>query len=389
MTTVRDILNLKELEEVKIIAGSHGVVAPVSSVTVLEVPDVSQWLNGGELIITSLYSIGDDASKQFNLINDMISHNCSGLVIKSSPYSSNVSPEIIKLADDNGFVLLALPHTMRYVDFIMPSMNLILSNKNMDEFREKFIHDLLFNANCSQSTLAEQGRILSIDLQNHHFQIINIYLDSKVADTMTNLEVQLRFILSSITSVIAPFYRINSCPWLIYGNNCTLLIEWSEFDSSELDLLINEILRLFAFYLKNASIKLAIGSVEDGLSGIRQSYKNASLAFETGSVTDNNSSIYDYEQTKLFCSICSHIKDNHNEFKSYIDLIDSKELTDTLLSYYTHNENIEETASFLFTHKNTVKYRLQKIADLTKLDYKNSHDNYILHTIALSILLQQ
>ena len=47
------------------------------------------------------------------------------------------------------------------------------------------------------------------------------------------------------------------------------------------------------------------------------------------------------------------------------------------------DSNMDETASRMHTHKNTIKYRLHKIKELTGLDVRCQADNFKLYFMVL------
>ena len=68
--------------------------------------------------------------------------------------------------------------------------------------------------------------------------------------------------------------------------------------------------------------------------------------------------------------------ENHPELSAFKDEIlgsllayDSKEqLIQTLESYFRHNGNLSQAAESLFVHRNTLIYRMERIAEITGLD---------------------
>ncbi|MCK4901006.1 MAG: helix-turn-helix domain-containing protein, partial [Anaerolineales bacterium] len=49
----------------------------------------------------------------------------------------------------------------------------------------------------------------------------------------------------------------------------------------------------------------------------------------------------------------------------------NEELIRTLESYFKHNANLSQTAEALFIHRNTLLYRMERIAQILDLDFNN------------------
>ena len=57
MAKVSDVLKLPVMRGVRVLAGAAGLSGKVEHVTVMEVPEIRQWLKGNDFLITSLYSV--------------------------------------------------------------------------------------------------------------------------------------------------------------------------------------------------------------------------------------------------------------------------------------------------------------------------------------------
>ena len=58
--TVREALERSPLKGAKVLTGDVGLDRTISAVTVMDAPDVINWLKGNEFVITSGYSIKDN-----------------------------------------------------------------------------------------------------------------------------------------------------------------------------------------------------------------------------------------------------------------------------------------------------------------------------------------
>ena len=61
--TLRQAMTFVEpLRKSKVLAGERGLDNPVQSVNVMEVPDILEWVRPGELLVTTMYPLRDDAA---------------------------------------------------------------------------------------------------------------------------------------------------------------------------------------------------------------------------------------------------------------------------------------------------------------------------------------
>ncbi|KKM79733.1 hypothetical protein LCGC14_1346940 [marine sediment metagenome] len=115
---VSDILKNENLTDAKVVAGKKGLKATVTSVTVGEVPDIARWLEGGEMILSTLYAVGEKTEDQLKFIEQLINAKASALLVKPERFIGKLDPKIIKLAEDNGFPLIEVPPQIRWTDIV-------------------------------------------------------------------------------------------------------------------------------------------------------------------------------------------------------------------------------------------------------------------------------
>ncbi len=54
---VADLLKLPLFEDARLMCGKKGLENPITGINIIEAPDVAQWIQGGEVLLTNLYSL--------------------------------------------------------------------------------------------------------------------------------------------------------------------------------------------------------------------------------------------------------------------------------------------------------------------------------------------
>ncbi|MEG2539835.1 MAG: helix-turn-helix domain-containing protein, partial [Clostridium sp.] len=68
----------------------------------------------------------------------------------------------------------------------------------------------------------------------------------------------------------------------------------------------------------------------------------------------------------------------------------STELVKTLEAYFEHNGNLKKMSDALFTHYNTILYRLTRIKEITGVNFENAKDRLNLEiALKIKMLLQR
>jgi hypothetical protein len=79
--SVEIALKLPEMKDVSVVAGAAGLRREISSVNVMEVPDIANYLKPGVLLITTMYSIRNDEDIQRKLIPLLVDKGATALAL--------------------------------------------------------------------------------------------------------------------------------------------------------------------------------------------------------------------------------------------------------------------------------------------------------------------
>lgn len=127
--TLNDVLRLGRLNECKVVSGHNGVTRKVTSVTILEVPEVTKWLKHGELLLTSLYNLQHEEEFLKSLILEINSIGAAGLAIKPSNYKGDI-PEVILLeAEKLSLPIIFIPEHINYAEILYPVVHRLFNDK--------------------------------------------------------------------------------------------------------------------------------------------------------------------------------------------------------------------------------------------------------------------
>ncbi|MED4071527.1 CdaR family transcriptional regulator [Priestia endophytica] len=137
-------------------------------------------------------------------------------------------------------------------------------------------------------------------------------------------------------------------------------------------------LSLFKKWIKKYDNRLVIGtgSVVDDLLDMKSSFQYAKRAIEIGQKLQPEKCFYHYEEYQLEISL-SQLTSSKEMFHFYHRLIEhdkNGELIKTLEIYIEESGELNKVAERLFIHRNTLRYRLERILTITGKDPKNMKD---------------
>ncbi|MEW6621523.1 MAG: PucR family transcriptional regulator ligand-binding domain-containing protein [Bacillota bacterium] len=146
--SVAEVLLLPPFENANVIAGKKGLSRIIKGVTVVDTPDVGQWLKGGELLLTTAYVIKEQPEKLNQLIKDVHCKQAAAIAIKLKRFINNVPKSVIALADELNLPLIEIPFQISWIDIISPVTSEIVKRQmtlyaeDTNEIQQKLLQNL-------------------------------------------------------------------------------------------------------------------------------------------------------------------------------------------------------------------------------------------------------
>lgn len=138
--SLQDLLSCAFFSSAKVLAGERGLSNMVTSVTVLDSPDAPRYMKGGELVITTAYSLLNDESGQKEVIKNLARSRVTGLGMKLR-FFNNQLPKIMKItADELNFPLISIPDEYAYTDIYEFITSNLISRTTKEVKREDEVY---------------------------------------------------------------------------------------------------------------------------------------------------------------------------------------------------------------------------------------------------------
>ncbi|NLY46968.1 MAG: hypothetical protein GX053_13415 [Tissierella sp.] len=378
MVTVKEVLSIPALRRLSVIGGEEGLSKRVSYVTVMEVPDIVRWLKGNDFVITSLYAFKDDLEEQLNLIDKLADNHCSCLAVKTGQYIKELDKSIIDRANQRGLVLVKIPSEITYIEIIVNAMDKILKNRDIDYIIEKYMKDIIYNNIDNEEILFERGNLLGFNIRNS--STLAITLNSTIKELDNDKINTLRKVTKSIAKESDSLLKFTYNPVVTVGGKSSVLFFSDE--ASNIENNMPQIIKLINKNITKYSLKdilVGVGPIGSGLEGLKDSYFKSMEVIKIGPLVNEKVGIYYYKDMDIYITLEKYLRDCGSEvFEGVFNHLD-KDFLLTLDSFYGNNMDVNLTADDLFIHKNTVRYRLKKIKEITGYDTSIFEDNFKLY----------
>lgn len=129
LATVREALQVPSLAGASVVAGKAGLSRIVRSVTVGEVPDIADWLEGGELVLSTLYAVAKDQDARLAFVQDLIARRAAGLLTKPGRFVGELDAAIVASAKRADFPVVVVDEAARWTDVVREIYELALGKR--------------------------------------------------------------------------------------------------------------------------------------------------------------------------------------------------------------------------------------------------------------------
>lgn len=124
------LMEMSCFKDAKLVAGTiENKSIMVEGITIIERPDIADWIKGGELLLTSFYSIDKDLAVQKNLVRKLSEKGAAAIIIKISEFLPEISEQIIELGNQLDFPIIEISGETKYIDIMYPVMGEIFNDQ--------------------------------------------------------------------------------------------------------------------------------------------------------------------------------------------------------------------------------------------------------------------
>lgn len=372
MFQCKDLFKLPSLSKMKIIAGNKGLHKIIRWSYKAESIHLAKWVYGGELLIISKMVIHEKDFNLYNFLKEAISLNISGALLLIGPnYIEQIPQSVIDLSNQKHFPLFLIPWDTPLVDIFEELGHAIASINLINDKHKDLLFSIIFNTNLSFDYLKYQSQEVNFSFDGYlqFFEINFLLPQSENAIILNDVD------KDTICQFIHTLFENEHIPILSssYTKNIIALINVNNTSLDTLNTLFPQILNYIKENYPNYIVNIGIGTRQKSLEKYKLSYEQASKCINLAIKQKQKNMIYYYEQLglyQLFYDINNKtLLENfvHNILYSLMayDKKYNTNLIQTLEVYLNKNCNLNQTAETLFIHRNTIKYRLQRIEEIT------------------------
>lgn len=358
-------LTLREMVEqtrkqyrLHLLAGRQHLDYVVTWVHMLEFTNVTEFFWGNELVVTSGYALQKE-EEMFRLIDTLESCRCTGLVINVGKYIQEVPGEVISYCEQRQFPLLIMPWEMYITEFVRDCCSLINQSSRDEELMAQAVLQVIQSPQLAE---ASREKLEDYFHEENGFRMIAIWTERSRQPGGVSDQ---RRVLRLHTAL-----RTFRFPYLVFRYEKRFLVVLNEKSREAAEKAVRRILRAIQSVFAGLPVHIGISDPADSYRQLADCFHGAISASRRAelqrqsvvwfqdmgfykllySVPDDALLLGYYQE--VMAPLLEHDRANHSVY------------TETLFRYLLYDGSLQEVASRMFTHRNTVNYRMGKIREL-------------------------
>lgn len=367
--TIEDMMLTSEKRyEMKFLAGKNGWANSISWVHLLEDTTIIQNFWGKEVAVTT--GLGFPEKEDWmRLARKLNRYHASGLIINVGQYILEIPEELIAYCDENDLPLLTVPWEVRLSDMIKDFSIRVFVQDNTDEQIATALIAAIETPDNQTAYRRELWQYFDVD---GSFQVLLLTCEGLDAMDMVErrkLSYRIQVYLEDITHNASFFY---------YNSDFVLVA--NAVPEEALYQLIEGAIKRGEKRMPERKLRVGIGSKCMDISRLSVSYRRAKAAVQMAMTQKRQ--VVKFDDCGLYRLLymvedTGVLQEIETECLAALEEYDRKYnagYVETLQSYLKHNGSIQAVAKELYTHRNTVLYRLGNIRKMLGNELKTPEE---------------
>lgn len=367
--TIQDmILTDQRRYQMRLLAGEHGASNSISWAVMLEGLEIIQNFSGKELVVTTGLGFSSE-QQQLVLVEQLVEHHAAGLIINMGEHIKEVPKSVIAYCNENDLPLLTVPWEVYLLDLIKDlSIRLFLQGITDDEITRAMIQAI----EEPQNMEAYQKDLRAHFHLEGEFQVVLFTTEGLgEMDTVERRKIgyRLQIYLEKITHNGSFFY---------YDSSFVLIM--NDVGQQDYEEIVDGMLMRAKKRMSDQPIYVGSGSRLKDIQNLYISYQRAKAALTQAKRKQIELLEYDQMGISRMLYMVSDpmlLQEMGEEKLRPLEEYDQKHhanYVETFEYYLKFNGSIQAVAEAMYTHRNTVIYRISNIKKLLHTDLSTTEE---------------
>jgi carbohydrate diacid regulator len=263
-------------------------------------------------------------------------------------------------------IIRAMTESLVYQSFLKTQ------NRMKSDLKRQVFKQLLMYPDTDLNTIVGKGKVVDLNIENFE-RVIVASISDIIDDDVLEQQVERERLYRKFKYALKA--RTQAETSLVDDVIICLITDVSDEE-------LNEILMDVYDEVNDEKIKIGVGTSVSTFKRLILSYQHAIQSLNVAKNTNHGSVVVFYNNLDIEILLKelpekAEIEFVERVFKGVTDK-ELEQFVETLEFYFECNGSINDTASKLFIHKNTLQYRLNKIAERTGYNPRNMEESFIL-----------
>ena len=311
-------------------------------------------------------------------------YNTNHIDIKNSKKTVSLSVEEERV----GYIFMdTKPQTVKVEGGILKSMvelmlhqNIILENITQEDRKiNKFIYDLFHREEYNEHEIISEAKIYGLDIKKPR-AVLLVDLSGDVRKTLFSESLSCNEkdsfwakIKRSLISQTESFYTRNKDNIIAYIGGSRFVVIKDLGEKEEIEKNFKHLLKTLNSFQQilssefRGNVTIGVGKYYPGVKGLKESFEEALVAMNFGEKVWGQGRVYNFDSFGVVAPLINSgrgLDFPRNVFEGF----SNEELKNTLNVFFDNDMSLTQTSKKLKIHRNTLVYRLDKIAESLKLD---------------------
>ena len=362
--TIEDMLVFaKDQYKMELIGGKKGLSNSISWLLMLEDVNVTKHFAGKELAVTT--GIGFASTEKLKtLVQALLDSHAAGLVINTGEYIKDVPKEIVDMCDEHDFPLLTVPWEIVLAEMIKDITARVFFQGIADErIQDAFIRAIKEPDN-QENYRTELLPYFDVDGTFQVALLTTEGLDAMDTVERKRLGYRMQLYLENISH--------NGC-FFYYDSNFVLVM--NDVGFKDMTEIIEGMVKRVKMRMPDVPMYVGVGTCLTDISQVALCYERAKAAVTMAYRKKRDLQYYDeMGMYRLLYAVkdTALLQEMENNPLRLLDEYDKKHnanYAETLELYLKHDGSIQAVSEAMFTHRNTVIYRINNIKKLLNTNF--------------------
>ncbi|WP_405098850.1 PucR family transcriptional regulator [Oceanobacillus sp. FSL H7-0719] len=307
--TIENLLKIDACKNASYIGDKEGLSNKVTGITVVDSPDISSWIKGGEVIVTSFFPIKGFSEKEMEVWTQTLAEKgISALIVKLRDVFTDIPKVVLQVCKKHSIPIIKIPEDTAFIDLTYPVMGQLF-NQQVEKLKYfKEIH-----SRFTELSLQNVGSDTIIKtLEELIGNPVTIYNDSFQKIASTNSDVELFYDLDKEQveernfDTKFPIYRRMVVFPKLQERECEqILVPIKTIQQTKINLVVSavnkDVLEYDFIAIENAATSLSLELVKQiAISEVEKKFKNDLIDDLISGKIKTMNTIYDRATTTQF-----------------------------------------------------------------------------------------